>query len=45
MRFLATIEVPATVTKILAHLGLRTELPAPTPARPPPQPNGFDFLT
>jgi hypothetical protein len=43
LRFLATIEDPATVTKILAHLGLPTAGPALTPARPPPQPDGFDF--
>ena len=43
LRFLATIEDPPTVTKILAHLGLPTEGPALTPARPPPQPDGFDF--
>jgi len=30
------------VTKILTHLGLPTEGPALTPARPPP-PDGFDF--
>jgi hypothetical protein len=34
---------PAVITKILAHLGLPTEGPALTPARPPPQPEGFDF--
>jgi hypothetical protein len=41
--FLATIEDPPIVTKILAHLGLPTEGPALPPARPPPQPDGFDF--
>ena len=45
LRLLATIEDPTTVTKILAHLGLPTEAPAVTPARSPPQPDGFDFLT
>ena len=40
---LATIEDPATVAKIFAHLGLPTELPALTPARSPPQQDGFDF--
>ncbi len=43
LRFLATIEDPPVVTKILAHLGLPTERPAIIPARPPPQPDGFDF--
>jgi hypothetical protein len=43
LRFIATIEDPATVTKILAHLGLPTERPVLTPARPPPQQDGFDF--
>jgi hypothetical protein len=43
LRFVATIEDPAPVTKILAHLGLPTEGPTLTPARPPPQLDGFDF--
>jgi hypothetical protein len=43
LRFLATIGDPPIVTKILAHLGLPTKGPALTPARPPPQPGGFDF--
>ena len=43
LRFLATIEDPPIVTKILAHLGLPTELPALAPARSPPQHDGFDF--
>jgi len=43
LRFIATIEDPPIVTKILTHLGLPTELPAVTPARSPPQHNGFDF--
>jgi len=43
LRFLATIEDPPIVTKILAHLGLPTALPALIPARSPPQPDGFDF--
>ena len=44
LRLLATIEDPLTVTKILAHLlGLPTELPTLTPARSPPQQDGFDF--
>jgi hypothetical protein len=43
LRFLATIEDPPVVTKILAHLGLPTAGPVLTRARPPPQPDGFDF--
>jgi hypothetical protein len=43
LRFLATIEDPPVVTKILAHLGLPTEGPLLTSARPPPEPDGFDF--
>ena len=43
LRFLATIEDAATVTKILAHLGLPTERPVPLPARAPPPPDAFDF--
>jgi hypothetical protein len=43
LRFLATIEDPPVVTKILIHLGLPTAGPALTLARPPPQPDGFDF--
>jgi hypothetical protein len=44
LRLIATIEDPATVTKILAHLGLPTEAPTPSPARPPPHQHGFDFI-
>jgi len=43
LRFLATIEEPPIVTKILAHLGLPTELPALIPARSPSPPDEFDF--
>jgi hypothetical protein len=43
LRFIATIEDPPIVTKILTHLGLPTERSPLTPARPPPQPDGFDF--
>ncbi len=43
LRFLATIEDPPIVSKILAHLGLPTEGPVVTPARPPPEPDGFNF--
>jgi hypothetical protein len=34
MRVVATIEDPVVIRKILTHLGLRTEVPAP---RPPPR--------
>jgi hypothetical protein len=43
LRFIATIEDPPIVTKILAHLGLPTELPTLIPARSPPQQDEFDF--
>ncbi len=43
LRFLATIEDPPVVTKILAHLGLPTEGPILHQARPPPEPTAFDF--
>jgi len=43
LRFIATIEDPPVVTKILAHLGLPTERPALIPARSPPQQDEFDF--
>ena len=43
LRDLATIEDPPIVTKILAHLGLPTAGPVLTLARPPPQPDEFDF--
>jgi hypothetical protein len=38
LRLIALIEQRAAVTRILAHLGLPTELPEPRPARPPPDP-------
>ena len=41
--FLATIADPPIVSKILAHLGPPTEGPVVMPARPPPEPDGFDF--
>jgi hypothetical protein len=43
LRFLATIEDPPIISKILARLGLPTEGPVVTAARPPPEPDGFDF--
>ena len=36
LRFLATIEDPKTVGKILNHLGIPNELPEPAAARSPP---------
>ncbi|MEB2284689.1 MAG: ATP-dependent helicase HrpA [Myxococcales bacterium] len=42
-RFIATIEDSPVVAKILAHLGRSTAEPAVAPARPPPDPTGFDF--
>jgi hypothetical protein len=37
LRLIATIDNPDVVRKILAHLGLPTEIPQPFPARSPPQ--------
>lgn len=37
LRLLAVIKDPAVIDKILGHLGLPTEIPAPAAARPPPQ--------
>jgi Putative transposase len=43
LRLLALIEQARTVERILRHLGLPTEVPAPAPARAPPrQPHGAD---
>ena len=36
MSVIATIEAADVLRKILGHLGLPTEPPAPLPARPPP---------
>ena len=36
MRLIATIEDPQVICRILAHLGLPTESPDPSPTRPPP---------
>jgi hypothetical protein len=36
LRFLAAIEDPLVIRRILGHLGLPTALPKPLPARPPP---------
>ena len=35
-RTFALIEEAAVIERILRHLGLRTEIPAPRPARAPP---------
>jgi hypothetical protein len=46
LRFIATIEDPVVVQRILRHVGLPTETPQPAPARPPPSPDSplaFDF--
>ena len=43
MRLLATITEPATVHKILSHLGLPTEPPPRAPARDPTGQESFDF--
>jgi len=46
LRFIATIEDPVVVRRILQHVGLPTETPEPTPARAPPGPDSplaFDF--
>jgi hypothetical protein len=37
LKFLALIEDPDAIFKILDHLGLPTEPPRPRPARPPPE--------
>jgi hypothetical protein len=36
LRFIATIEDPVVVQRILRHVGLPTEVPEPAPARAPP---------
>jgi hypothetical protein len=44
LRFVATIEDPPVVQRILRHLGLPTETPMAAPARPPPGADlAFDF--
>ena len=46
LRFIATIEDPVVVQRILRQPGLPTEAPEPAPARPPPGLAGsvaFDF--
>jgi hypothetical protein len=36
LRLVALIEEAAVIERILRHLGVPTEVPAPRPARPPP---------
>jgi len=43
LRFIATIEDPPVVQRILRHLGLPTAIPDPAPARPPPTAPAFAF--
>jgi hypothetical protein len=43
LRFVATIEDPPVVQRILRHLGLPTETPVPAPARPPPAGDDLPF--
>ena len=43
LRFLATIESPEAIRRILTHLGLPTTLPRPDPARAPPGRTGDLF--
>ena len=44
LRFIATIEDPPVVERILRHLGLPTAMPEPAaPARPPPRDPEFSF--
>jgi hypothetical protein len=46
LRFIATIEDPPVVQRILAHVGLPTTVPESSPARPPPAAGdtlAFDF--
>jgi hypothetical protein len=40
LRLIALIEEARVIHRILGHLGLPTEVPAPCPARPPPMPVG-----
>lgn len=37
MKILAAVTVPASIRRVLDHLGLPSEAPRPRPARPPPQ--------
>jgi hypothetical protein len=40
LELIALIEDPTVIRRILSHLGVPTEVPAPGPARPPPLPIG-----
>jgi uncharacterized protein YbaR (Trm112 family) len=40
LRLIALIEEAAVIGRILRHLGVPTEIPAPRPARAPPLPVG-----
>jgi len=43
LRLIALIEQAAVIERILSHLGLSAQIPAPRPARAPPLPGGeFD---
>jgi len=42
LRLIALIEHATVIERILRHLGLPTEVPAPCPARAPPRPAGWD---
>jgi hypothetical protein len=43
LRFIATIEDPPVVERILRHLGLPTAMPGPAPARSPPRDPALSF--
>jgi hypothetical protein len=44
LRLVATIDDPLVIRRILTHLGLPCSLPAPFPARPPPDTAGLPFV-
>lgn len=39
LRFLALIQEPVVIGRILSHLGLPTDVPRPRPSRAPPEPD------
>ena len=43
LRFIATIEAPRVIRRILEHLGLPSEPVRPTPARAPPEQEHLDW--
>jgi hypothetical protein len=45
LQLMALIEEATVVARILAHLGLPTEVPRPQPARSPPDETWFDEWT